>query len=71
MSGKLIEETEYSNGYLNGYSKYYYENGKLNFEENFVNGIPHGISKYYDKNGKLTSLLKFYLGTLISKEVNK
>jgi len=67
-AGKIVEESEYSKGLINGSSKYYLDNGKLKFEENFVYGNQHGTSKYYDKNGKLTHLLKFYLGTLVSKE---
>jgi len=70
-NGKLIEEIDYSYGEVNGISKYYNDNGKLIIEENYVNGLPHGISKYYDKSGKLTHILRFYLGTLVSKEYIK
>ena len=52
-NGKLMRETPYKNGKLNGMSKWYYENGNLDAEISYKNDKLHGIGKWYYENGNI------------------
>ena len=52
-NGKLMGETPYKNGEIEGMVKQYYENGNLVVEIPFKNYKANGIAKWYYENGNI------------------
>lgn len=52
-NGKLMRETPYKNGEIEGMVKQYYENGNLVVEIPFKNYKANGIAKWYYENGNI------------------
>lgn len=52
-TGKLIAESNYINGVLNGEYKKYNDSNKVIVLGNYNDGLPNGYSYVYDGNGKL------------------
>ena len=66
-NGQKYKEGEYTNGLMDGYWKYYYENF-FSFQKETIEregwmrlGTPHGYWKYYNKDGSLNRRLKMML----------
>ncbi|WP_281650667.1 toxin-antitoxin system YwqK family antitoxin [Helicobacter bilis] len=57
-NGKLMRETPYKNGKIEGIEKWYDESGNLASEIPHKNDEAHGNLKYYTEDGKLLALLK-------------
>lgn len=53
INGKLKQENAYTDGVLNGMSKWYEENGKLSVEMSYADGKEDGVSRWYYENGKI------------------
>ncbi len=58
-TGALLNEENYSNGYLNGKQIYRYPNGQISLEAEYVFGDETGTWKYYSEDGTI-SLLRHY-----------
>ena len=52
-SGKLMAESIYEDGKLDGIAKLYYESGQLEAEFIVINGMFEGVGKFYFENGTL------------------
>ena len=66
-SSKLVEESFYKNGKLNGQRKTYYTSGETKVESNFVNGKRDGVEKYYDEEGNVSIEYKYRQGVRLKK----
>jgi hypothetical protein len=58
-SGKIEQETPYTNGNIDGIVKLYYENGKIKVEIPFKKSNLEGLAKLYDESGKLQSEMPY------------
>ena len=54
-NGKLMSETPYNNGKINGVKKLYYESGKLERDATIIDDKFNGIAKSYYESGALES----------------
>src|ERR1700722_17874497 len=61
-SGKLRNETPYTNGHIDGVVKSYFESGKLSLEVPYVYGKKEGIERLYYESGKIMSETKYDSG---------
>jgi len=52
-NGKLLEQSNYKNGVLNGRRLIYFSNGKVEIEENYVLGKLHGEYLKFFENGDI------------------
>ena len=53
-SGKLLSETHYRNGKIDGLRTGWYESGEKESEVHYKNGKKEGIRKEWNEEGKLT-----------------
>lgn len=51
-NGKKMDEVNYINGQINGFSRQWYENGQLTYEAEVRNGIEQGSSNSWYENGQ-------------------
>ena len=66
-NARLIEESYYKNGKLDGPRKTYYGNGEIKVESNFANGKREGVEKYYDEEGNVSIEYKYREGVRLKK----
>ena len=69
-NGKLISESNYTNGQRDGLLKEWYSNGNQKFEGSYTNGKREGLHIFWDVNGNWTSIRNYNAGkeTFIKKE---
>jgi hypothetical protein len=61
-SGKLRNETPYTDGHIDGVVKSYFENGTLSLMTPYVYGKKEGIERIYYESGKIQSETKYDSG---------
>ena len=61
-SGKIRNETPYTDGHIDGIVKSYFESGVLNLMVPYVYGKKEGIERMYYESGKLMSETKYDSG---------
>lgn len=66
-SGEVKEEMNYSNGFLHGLSRVWYESNKLKMMVNFRNDKPDGEEKWFYENGTIKSIVSYKKGLLHGK----
>ena len=53
QDGKIIQESKYNDGVLDGTYKEFSRSGSIQKEINYKNGQLNGFFRYYDENGKI------------------
>lgn len=64
--GRLLEESYYENGKLEGTYFEYHANGNVKREIQYKNGLQHGIFRYFDQDGNLTLEYEYANGKKVS-----